>query len=94
MQKPIRLLIAWSTPECLWGPFSRAVGFLAACLCLAGSRSQIESIKLVVGERQISMTPGFLKIGILAGMVEHYLQILRDYRPGGWRPRRSTFQKL
>ena len=104
MQKPVRLfaaedllqvaalpvltLVAWSTPERLWGPFSHILGFFAAAsLRLVRIQSHIESIKFVLGERQISMTPGFLKISILADMVEHRLRILREYRPGGWRPR-------
>lgn len=79
-------LIAWSTPERFWSVFGRPLGFLTACLHPRRTRSAIREIKLALGERKTRLSPSLLEIRFRADKLEERLQLLREYRPDGWRP--------
>ncbi|MFW2404879.1 MAG: hypothetical protein ACN4GT_08930 [Gammaproteobacteria bacterium] len=83
-------LVAWVCPERYWSVVTRSV---AACVC---------PILRVFGKGQADLMRAILKSDAnraeaerteeanFAGRLEEQLQYLREYRPGGWRPRLRT----
>jgi lauroyl/myristoyl acyltransferase len=84
---PVLTLASWLTPTNLWGGLTYALSCLPALLRFAHVEAILLNIKSVVGKQPSGVNTAFLRIGILADMLEHRLQILRDHFPGGWRPR-------
>jgi lauroyl/myristoyl acyltransferase len=83
---PLLFSVSWLLPENLWRRFCRAAGPLAAPM-LAGDRAALLStIRRTLGER-LNTRSGDSILNELAGeQILTILQLLRDYRPGGWRP--------
>jgi lauroyl/myristoyl acyltransferase len=83
---PLLFAVSWLLPEGLWRRFCRAAGPLAAPM-LAGDRAALlATMRRTLGDR-LSERPGDSILNELAGeQVLTILQLLRDYRPGGWRP--------
>jgi lauroyl/myristoyl acyltransferase len=78
-------LMAWCTPERSWD---------AVCTIMArirtragGGRSSLgKAIAAITPDGVGAASPATIAARLEAGRYEHYFQILRDYRPGGWRP--------
>jgi len=77
---PVYFLLAWLLPERLWAPLCR--GLAAIGPTRNSLIPRIARFGAVPGGR----TPEAIVRALEAGRREHYLQILRAYRPGGWRP--------
>ena len=77
---------SWFIPETNWGRISGAVAALISRLEPTRTRSRIECIRLGLGHRQIATPVRDVEVRFLAALYEQRLQLIREYRPGGWRP--------
>jgi len=78
--------LSWITPEWSWRMFSFLVASLDVCLNIKRTRRRTRMIKQVCEAGLEIPAPVLIEIHVLAGFYEQYLQYLREYRPGGWRP--------
>jgi lauroyl/myristoyl acyltransferase len=80
--------VAWCLPERgAWWPISRAIS-----VAIANGRPGITDIRKdmlrsALGPRAADYDLGELRVDVMATYMEERLEILRAYRPGGWRPR-------
>jgi hypothetical protein len=80
-------LIAWIVSERVWPVFTNIFGFISACINPSRTLSGIDKIKRVISGRFFKPAATFIELHVLAARFEQHLQYLREYRPGGWRPR-------
>lgn len=78
--------ISWFIPETNWGRISGAIAALVSRLRPARTRSRIECIRAGLGHRRIAIPLRDVEARCRAAQYEERLQLLREYRPGGWRP--------
>ena len=83
---PVSFVVAWTLPEPLWRGVARASSPLAARAIRTKLQPTIERIEGLLGARQMACSPMAVVQESIAGHVEEYLQVLREYRPRGWRP--------
>ncbi len=83
---PVSFAVAWTLPEPLWRGLARASSPLAARALITRMQPAIERIERLVGDRPMAGSPMAVVQESIAGYVEEYLQVLREYRPRGWRP--------
>ena len=83
VQMPLLLLLSWAVPARGWNALCR--GIHAAGKPFRKPNALQARIAEVRPSGWDSVAPGDLVDELEAGRLEHYLQILRDYRPGGWR---------
>jgi lauroyl/myristoyl acyltransferase len=80
--------VAWCLPErSTWWPVSRLLS-----RAIADGRSSVtdvrkEMLRSALGARAATYDLGELRLDVMATYMEERLEILRAYRPGGWRPR-------
>ena len=77
---------SWFIPETNWGRISGAIAALISRLEPTRTRSRIECIRLGLGHRQIATPVRDVEARCRAGQYEDRIQLLREYRHGGWRP--------
>jgi lauroyl/myristoyl acyltransferase len=79
------LPVSWLMPPKVWRFLARAIALLADNLDLlpGGNVRRIESL---LGDKVPGHTAREIRIENFAGFIETNLQVLRDYRPGGWNP--------
>lgn len=84
---PIQFLIAWCAPERLWRPIARMLQPVAAFLYVRGGSSAAKnSIRRILGKHSSpELERAIVQKTALEELVSNF-EILRDYRPGGWRP--------
>lgn len=83
VQMPLLLLLSWAVPARSWNAVCRAIH-------AAGKPfRKPNALEARIAEARppglAAVAPASLVDELEAGRLEHYLQILRDYRPGGWR---------
>jgi lauroyl/myristoyl acyltransferase len=81
--------IAWLTPQWLWARLSRALSLAIAWGRPGITRERVATLAVALGPRRGDHELGKLRrlrVAIMDGYMEERLQILRDWRPGGWRP--------
>lgn len=83
---PLSMLVAWTVPEALWQRIARLTAPIAARLLKGRAEATVERIERLVGDRPLPIPPAQVAQELAAGHVEEYLQVLREYRPLGWRP--------
>ena len=82
---PVSFAVAWMLPEPYWQALARASSPLEARAIKTHVQPTIERIERLVGARPMACSPMAVVQESIAGHVEEYLQVLREYRPGGWR---------
>ena len=82
----ILAVISWVIPEKYWGRISVGIATLVLSLRPARTRSRIEWLRAALGQRRIATPVRDVEARCQAVEYETRLQILREYRPGGWRP--------
>jgi len=83
---PIQFLISWCAPQRLWPLIGRLLQPLTAYLYAKGARHAEQVIAATAGRQ---LDAGLIRNIPRQLALEEFimmLQILRDYRPGGWRP--------
>ena len=83
---PVSFAVAWMLPEPLWRGVARASSPLAARAIKTRTQPAIERIERLVGARPMACSSMAVVQESITGHVEEYLQVLREYRPRGWRP--------
>lgn len=82
---PILSLFAWFLPQRYWSPVTHSLGGFIARIYGATTAMLVHRIGHALGGRNGS-SPEAAAIALRAGKYQQHLRILRDYRPGGWRP--------
>jgi lauroyl/myristoyl acyltransferase len=83
---PLSLAIAWTVPQALWPSIARACAPLAGRLLTRRTQAKIERVRRLAGDRPLAADAAEVAQESIAGHVEEFMQILREYRPLGWRP--------
>jgi len=78
---------SWLVPHRLWDFVSVALSSAIAFLRPDITRKRIRRLERCLGGRSIPDSLLALRVRIMAGYMEERLQLLREYRPGGWRGR-------
>ena len=78
---------SWLMPHRLWDFISVALSLGIAALRPDVTRRRIQRLRRCLAGRSIEGSLFALRVRIMAGYMEERLQILREYRPGGWRGR-------
>lgn len=78
--------ISWFLPEPRWLGFCRAVGRFNLPMMTSDVEATLGAIGAALGERDVGATPTAIAERAAAEELLGTLQLLRDYRPGGWRP--------
>jgi lauroyl/myristoyl acyltransferase len=80
--------VAWLLPErTAWWPISQALSRAIAGLRPDITRLRQDTLARALGARAAGTDLAQLRIDVMATYMEERLEILRAYRPGGWRPR-------
>ena len=80
--------VAWLLPErTAWWPVSLALSRAIANLRPEITRLRVEMLRNALGTRAADVDLEQLRLDVMATYMEERLEILRAYRPGGWRPR-------
>lgn len=84
---PVQFFIAWCVPERLWRPIARMIQPLAVPLYVRGGASHTKNlITTLIGRHTSKDLRAKIIQEIALGEFISILEILRDYRPGGWKP--------
>jgi hypothetical protein len=79
---------AWLLPEeQAWWPVSLLLSFAIARFWPETTRLREQMLASALGPRVATYDLGRLRVDVMATYMEERLEILRAYRPGGWRPR-------
>jgi lauroyl/myristoyl acyltransferase len=78
---------SWLVPHRLWDLVSVALSSGIALLRPDITRRRMQRLQRCLAGRPIPDSLFALRVRIMAGYMEERLQILREYRPGGWRGR-------
>lgn len=79
---------AWLLPEeQAWWPVSLLLSFAIARFWPETTRLREQMLASALGPRAAAYDLGRLRVDVMATYMEERLEILRAYRPGGWRPR-------
>ena len=78
--------ISWVSPPRFWWRLCRAAGLLLGRVREMQHPGWHDVVQRAVGARPISIAPRRVRDRSLAHGIQAMLQLLRDYRPGGWRP--------
>ena len=78
--------ISWILPEPRWLGFCRAVGRFNLPMMTSDTEATLGAIGAALGEHDVGATPKTIAERAAAEELLGTLQLLRDYRPGGWRP--------
>jgi lauroyl/myristoyl acyltransferase len=85
---PVQFFIAWCLPERLWRPIAWMLQPLAVPIYVRGGASHTKNlIRDLMGPRTSAKLSRKVIQDIALGEFISILEILRDYRPGGWRPK-------
>lgn len=80
--------VAWCLPERrAWWPVSRGLSRAIARLWPRTTAERRVMLRSALGDRAAGMDLDALRVDVMATYMEERLEILRAYRPGGWRPR-------
>lgn len=83
---PVSFVVAWTLSEPLWRNLARAASPLAACALTTQMQPAVERIERLVGDQPMACSPAAVVKESIAGHVEEFLQVLREYRPRAWQP--------
>ncbi len=79
--------ISWLLPQWLWVAAGRAISFAIAGIRPDVTRRRMRRLREALGPGPSDADLLALRVQIMSAYMEERLQILREYRPGGWRPR-------
>jgi KDO2-lipid IV(A) lauroyltransferase len=80
--------VAWLTPErWAWWPISRVLSRMIARGRPGVTELRVAMLREALGARADAIDLDQLRVDVMATYMEERLQILRAYRPRGWRPR-------
>ncbi len=78
--------VSWLVPQRLWVAASRVLSFAIAAARPDVTRRRMTRLRRSLGPKPSNRELFALRVRIMATYMEERLQILREYRPGGWRP--------
>ena len=78
--------ISWVLPESRWLGFCRAVGRFNLPMMTSDVAATLGAIDATLGARDVGAEPKTIAEQAAAEELLGTLQLMRDYRPGGWRP--------
>lgn len=82
-------LIAWTVPEQSWGPITRSIktlGFRRHAYHERQEQERVENIRRVIGDTKGLTAATEVQYQLDFSDYQTSMQVLRDYRPGGWQP--------
>ena len=85
---PFLLATSWLLPERRWCRLCQAVVPFAAPMMVSEAKKLHQAIGTTFGEREPVPSPEAILRDLTSEHVLSQLQLLRCYRPGGWRPER------
>lgn len=80
------LLPSWFLPEPLWAPVWRAIARIPLLRSRREIKRNADNIKAALGE-SVGRRADAIARDLKAAVYELYMQDLRGWRPGGWRPK-------
>ncbi len=83
---PFLIAMSWGLPERRWRGVARALAPLAVPMLAGNTETLLETIRRTLGGRHPIPAPEAILRELSACRVLAILQLLRCYRPGGWRP--------
>ncbi len=85
---PLLTMISWGLPQAAWRPFSRmSAPFYGPALSLKSRSKLTEKMRRIIGDRAIARQAGEILRDVVAEDIVSLLELLREYRPGGWKPK-------
>lgn len=78
-------IVSWFLPQKTWKGVSRLVAPLPISFALQ-HRENLKRIEAVIAEHPITLSPREIQLESMVGFILSNLQVLREYRPGGWKP--------
>ena len=83
---PLLFAMAWVVPERLWPRMCRAIGPLAVPMLAGDAPALIALIRRTLGKGRAEDAPDEILKELAGEQVLSILQLLKGYRPGGWKP--------
>ena len=83
---PLLTAIAWSVPEGNWLQLCRRLGRFAMPALADEPDSLLQQMRQTLGENAIALSAETILSELAAEQILSRLQLLKDYRPGGWKP--------
>jgi lauroyl/myristoyl acyltransferase len=83
---PLLFTISWLVPQQAWRRFCRAVGPLAVPMLAGDRQTVLQVMRRTLGARRLGGSAEAILSELAGEQILTILQLLRDYRPGGWRP--------
>lgn len=77
--------VAWCLPQKSWQGLARFAAPLAASLAL-DRRDNVERIGEMIGDLPQTLHPREIQLDCMRQFIIENLRVLREYRPGGWKP--------
>lgn len=84
---PVLFGLSWFTPERSWRWLCRAIGPLAVPMLAGDTAAVVDTIDRTFPDPRLARSPKALLQELAGEQVLSNLQLLRDYRPGGWSPK-------
>jgi lauroyl/myristoyl acyltransferase len=84
---PVMAAIAWAAPERAWPAITRALAPIYSYMPSGPKRALEARIAGYLGARRAGATPAAVVAETGRVKIESVLHYMRQYRPGGWRPR-------
>jgi|GEM_PF-567976 len=83
---PLLFAVSWLLPEGLWRRFCRSAGPLAVPMLAGDPKRVLGVMRRTLGGRPLGRSAEAILSELAGEQVLTILQLLRDHRPGGWRP--------
>ncbi len=83
---PLLFVMAWIVPERLWPRMCRAIGPLAVPMLAGDVPALIGLIRRTLGKNRVEEAPEVILDELAGEQILSILQLLKGYRPGGWKP--------
>lgn len=79
--------VSWLLPSVCWPALAALPGYLIVFLATRRTLKRARLIKEVTAATPLDVGPVSVQGAVLSGCMQQHLQYLREWRPGGWRPR-------
>ncbi len=79
--------ISWGVPERYWQKICRRLGPIAIPTITENPQSLLQVIQETLGDRKITQSPEAILTQMAGEQILSRLQLLKDYLPGGWKPK-------
>lgn len=83
---PLLFTISWLVPERLWPRLCRRIGPLAVPMLAGDAPARVRLIRRTLGATRLKAAPKEILSELAGEQILSILQLLKGYRPGGWKP--------